>query len=184
MGESRMHILVATDGFLDPVAATAFVERLREPGDSVTVLTVIHHPGEFLRSFAESPGGSDLDKVLGAAGPSSAGFSSGSITAERLEQVSHSKRGHAQPLDAYFADTAKRHQKSLLEEFAKSSIEARAVWSPTENKTARTILDAATREDADVLVIGSHGGGRFEGLLGSTVTKVVRLAELPVLLVR
>ncbi|MGZ8784831.1 MAG: universal stress protein [Acidimicrobiia bacterium] len=38
--------------------------------------------------------------------------------------------------------------------------------------------------DADVLVIGTHGRGRFEGLLGSTGTKLARLAPCTVILVR
>ena len=50
--------------------------------------------------------------------------------------------------------------------------------------TPRPILDVAADEDAGILVIGSHGGGKFEGLLGSTVTKLIRQASIPVMLVR
>ncbi len=38
--------------------------------------------------------------------------------------------------------------------------------------------------DADVIVIGSHGHGAFQGLLGSTGAKLVRRALVPVLVVR
>ena len=34
------------------------------------------------------------------------------------------------------------------------------------------------------IVIGSHGHGRFEGMLGSTGTKLVRLASASVLVLR
>ena len=37
---------------------------------------------------------------------------------------------------------------------------------------------------ADVVVIGSHGSGVFQGLLGSTGTKIVRRSPRPVLLIR
>ncbi len=37
---------------------------------------------------------------------------------------------------------------------------------------------------ADVIVIGSHGHGAFQGLLGSTGAKLVRRAAVPVLVIR
>ncbi len=49
---------------------------------------------------------------------------------------------------------------------------------------AGTILELVAEIDADVLVIGTHGRGRFEGLLGSTGTKLARLAPCAVMLVR
>ena len=53
-----------------------------------------------------------------------------------------------------------------------------------EGQAARGILDTAADLDVDVIVVGSHGLGFFEGLLGSTGTKVTRMAKIPVLLLR
>jgi hypothetical protein len=39
-------------------------------------------------------------------------------------------------------------------------------------------------EKATGLIFGSHGRGRFEGPLGSTVTKLMRRAPMPVLVIQ
>jgi nucleotide-binding universal stress UspA family protein len=49
----------------------------------------------------------------------------------------------------------------------------------------RQILDVATAEGADLIVIGTHGRGGLErALLGSVADHVIRLAPCPVLSVR
>jgi nucleotide-binding universal stress UspA family protein len=49
----------------------------------------------------------------------------------------------------------------------------------------REIVDAATNERADLVVIGTHGrGGLDRALLGSVADRVIRLAPCPVLSVR
>jgi nucleotide-binding universal stress UspA family protein len=53
-----------------------------------------------------------------------------------------------------------------------------------EGPAARGILDTAKDLDVDVIIVGSHGVGLFEGLLGSTGTKVTRLAKRLVLVLR
>jgi nucleotide-binding universal stress UspA family protein len=53
-----------------------------------------------------------------------------------------------------------------------------------EGQADRGILATAQELDADLIVIGAHGSGFFEGLLGSTGSKVTRLAKRPVLLLR
>lgn len=176
-----MHILVATDGHLDSEKATAMVARLYEPDDTVTVLTALDHPREFLRDFAEVTGVEEVARIAHEAGPGMMG--GGSIAAERLAPTPIAS-GHAAALNEYFTTTAQRRVKDLLERLRSRGIEAEAMWSPTENQTAKTILGFAERKGADLLIVGSHGHGRFEGALGSTVTKLVRRAEIPVLIVR
>ncbi len=46
------------------------------------------------------------------------------------------------------------------------------------------ICRAAVEHDADLIVIGSHGYGTFDRLLGTTAAKVVNHADRPVLVVR
>lgn len=175
-----MHMLLATDGHLNGKATTELVLRLLKPGDTVTVLTVIDHPGDVLRSFAGAAGLKELEDTSAAA----LGFGSGSATVERLEQEAYVKSTRFGPLDQYFESTAAARQESLLVDLRAAGVEATAIWRSTERRTAKTILETATQIGANILVIGSHGGGRFEGMLGSTVTKLVRLAKIPVLLVR
>lgn len=176
-----MHILVATDGHLDPEKATDFVARLHEPDDTVTVLTALDHPREFLRDFAELTGVEEVAKIAHEARAGMMG--GGSMAAERMAPRVASGT-HVQQLNVYFTTTAQRRVKDLLARLESRGITATAMWSPTENQTAKTIMTVAAREGADVLVVGSHGAGRFEGALGSTVTKLVRRAPMPVLVIR
>ena len=46
------------------------------------------------------------------------------------------------------------------------------------------ICRAAVEHDADLIVIGSHGYGTMDRLLGTTAAKVVNHADRPVLVVR
>jgi universal stress protein F len=46
------------------------------------------------------------------------------------------------------------------------------------------VCEAAHREKADLIVIGSHGYGGLDRLLGTTATKVVNHSELSVLVVK
>jgi nucleotide-binding universal stress UspA family protein len=48
----------------------------------------------------------------------------------------------------------------------------------------RQILDAAKSEGVDLIVIGSHGYGGLDRLLGTTAAKVVNHAECSVLVIR
>lgn len=176
-----MHILVATDGQLNPEKAAELVARLFEPDDTVTVLTALDHPREFLRDFAEVTGVEELARIAHEAGPGMMG--GGSLAAERLAPSAKSKEGRG-PLNDYFTTTAQRRLRDLVERLDSRGITAQGMWSPTENQTAKTILSVVAREGADLLVVGSHGQGRFEGALGSTATKLMRRAKIPVLVVR
>lgn len=49
---------------------------------------------------------------------------------------------------------------------------------------ASDIIALAAEVGVDVIVVGSHGGGKFQGLLGSTGAKIVRRAACPVLVIR
>ncbi len=185
-----MHILVATDGHLDSEKATSMVARLHEPDDTVTVLTALDHPRQFLGDYATFTGVDEVAKIAHEAGPGMTGIASGAKAAEMLAGVGATKSGGGggrstvSHLNEYFTTTAQRRLQDLVGRLESAGIEATASWSATENQTAKTILEVANREGADVIVIGSHGQGRFEGVLGSTVTKVLRRAEVPVVVVR
>jgi len=59
---------------------------------------------------------------------------------------------------------------------ARSRVELGAPW--------RQILEAARAESADLIVIGSHGYGGLDRLLGTTCAKVVNHADRAVLVIR
>jgi nucleotide-binding universal stress UspA family protein len=48
----------------------------------------------------------------------------------------------------------------------------------------RAICDAAKEESADLIIVGSHGYGTLERLLGTTASKVVDHADRTVLVIR
>jgi nucleotide-binding universal stress UspA family protein len=77
-------------------------------------------------------------------------------------------------------------QKSLeawMEQAQRKGLKARVVLRA--GAPYREILDLATDERADLIVIGTHGrGGIDRALLGSVADRVVRLAPCPVLTVR
>ena len=59
-----------------------------------------------------------------------------------------------------------------------------AVGAVESGRPHRHIVEYATRHGIDVIVIGTHGHGRFDRfLLGSVADKVVRSSSVPVLVV-
>lgn len=52
------------------------------------------------------------------------------------------------------------------------------------DSAARSVLEAVSKHRPDLLCVGTHGLGRFEGLLGSLSTKLARLAPCPILFLR
>ena len=60
-----------------------------------------------------------------------------------------------------------------------------ATWETrlVSGSPAEAIVRVAAEEDADAIVVGSHGYGRLEALLGSVSHDVLRLADRPVTVV-
>ncbi len=75
---------------------------------------------------------------------------------------------------------------AALEVLTTAGVKARGeVRNTTYGYAAREIAGDAKDHDADVIVMGSHGRGDLAGLvLGSTVHKVIHLADRPVLVIR
>ena len=81
----------------------------------------------------------------------------------------------------------------VLEDEARAALEALARQVPVELVAGTSvalgtpwdaICTAARREDADLIVIGSHGYGGVDRVLGTTAAKVVNHADRSVLVVR
>jgi nucleotide-binding universal stress UspA family protein len=180
-----MHILIATDGRLEPKKATEMAARLHRPGDAVTVLTALEHPRRFLRSYAEVAGVTEVATIAHEAGPGVIGIASGAKAAERLAPlVRHGEpTQHPAELGRYFTTTARRRVDHLIDLLEGEGIDAAAAWTTTDGQTADSILEAAERAEADVLIVGTHGAGRVEGVLGSTASKLLRRASIPVVVI-
>jgi len=168
----EMHVLVATDGSLDPTRTASAAARLAGDDGTITVLSVVEVPRSLLdelrRDAAEDDGAARDPEY-------------------RLEQATDAPRTHWIGDDA-FVDRYVRNQVrlrtvDLIAALDAAGAEHEVVGVEGEN-AARSVLEWIHDNAADFLLIGTHGLGRFEGVLGSTSTKLARLAPCSVLLVR
>jgi len=85
------------------------------------------------------------------------------------------------PLPAYLHRIATERLHALVDEVRDVPCE---VLVEQSSSAWRSILDAASHFDADVIVIGSHGYDMLERVLGTTAAKVVDLSTRDVFVVR
>ncbi len=169
-----MNVLVATDGELDAERAAEFARRLAGDDGSVTVFTAIEVPRTLL---------SDLRRLYGD------GEELLILDHETVEVRSTERRersgwpGDDAMLDRYITDVSGTRTASLVEALGARGVEATVVSVESESP-ARAVVEHAKQNACDVVVVGSHGRGRFEGVLGSIGSKISRLAPCPVLVVR
>jgi nucleotide-binding universal stress UspA family protein len=171
-----VHVLVATDGGLDPETAADFATRLAGDDGNVTVLTVVEIPRRLL---------SDLRQVWGEQPDV------GTI-ADTQQYVDTPAVAHDAPpgwpgddaiIGRYLVDKRIQCADPVVDAVAARGVRAEGVVLEGE-KPAAEIARAAQDVEADVLVVGSHGQGLFQGLLGSESTKLVRRSPIPVLVIR
>lgn len=176
-----MKILVATDGTLDPVRAANTVERMHRPDDTVLVFTALNIPIDFLQGLSLS----GVQAAASIAKEAGHPMLSGARAAEKLVPIAAAKErpSQASVMDALATIAAKR-TTPIVEALSERGIKADALWRPTDNQTARTIVQTIESRDCDFLIIGSHGHGRFDGLLGSTGTKLVRISPVDMTILR
>ena len=99
-------------------------------------------------------------------------YSEGPFTMKQTRGVFDAARAWAVKTLGEWTDTA-----------AAAGISAR--WVLRTGVPYKEIVGAATRERADLIVIGTHGrGGLDRALLGSVADRVIRLAPCPVVTVR
>ena len=175
-----MHILVATDGTLNAERAAEAVERWHRDGDRVSVFTAINVPTDFLEHIGD-PGIKKAVKVALEAGQG--------IGDRAAQQLAKPQDGHAtppvdSPVIRGLTTEARNRTKPVIEALKARGIDAKPAWTTTDNRTSKSIITAIRRHDAGLVVIGSHGRGRFDGLLGSTGTKLVRRSPASVLIIR
>jgi nucleotide-binding universal stress UspA family protein len=170
-----MHVLVATDGELETATAAEFAATLAGPDGRVTVLTVVEIPRTFLNDVRAHYGTGD--------GPSVVADYTYVETPKAQQEGPTGWPGDAALIDRYLRDKLQRQTDPLVHALDERGVptDARVVES---EDVAGTIIDQLVALDAEVVVVGSHGQGLFQGLLGSTGTKIVRRSPRPVLLLR
>jgi nucleotide-binding universal stress UspA family protein len=170
-----MNVVIATDGKVDPGRAATMGAALAGVGGSVGVLTVVEVPRGIIAAMREAADEGD-----------------GAVARQVNVGHSHLTAGDAEPthwigddaaIERYVAARTTEATADLMDALAARGVAADLVVLESENAAA-TIIEALEEMGADVLIIGTHGLGRFEGLLGSISTKLARRAGCSVLLVR
>ncbi len=86
-------------------------------------------------------------------------------------------------LQAYYDETAEKVFKPIRSFLSKRKVNADYVAKV--GPAAELIVQAATKGDHDLIILGSHGHGSFTSLvMGSVATKVLSQCTTPVLLIR
>jgi nucleotide-binding universal stress UspA family protein len=170
-----MHVLVATDGELDTAAAADFAATLAGGDGRVTALTVVEVPRAFLNDVRAHWGVEE--------GPNVVADYTYVETPKVHQEGPTGWPGDDALIERYLSDKLLRNTAPLVRALEARGIETDARVVESEN-VAPTIIEQPVALDAEVVVIGSHGQGLFQGLLGSTGTKIVRRSPRPVLLLR
>ena len=167
-----MHVVVATDGSLDPAHTATTATRLAGADGRITVLSVVEVPRALLADMRRasthlSNPAQDPEYLSAPAGDAEPTSWVGDDAF-----VEHYVRGQVQSRTA-----------DLVAALAGVDAPYELVGIEGEN-AARSVLEHLEANAADFLMIGTHGLGRFEGMLGSTSTKLARRSPCSVILVR
>jgi len=170
-----MHVLIATDGALDGAAVARFATRLAGEDGRVTVFTAVETNRNLLR---------ELRSLYGERGDVTTDQDAEYVGVHHAASpVSSAWPGDDEMIGRYLRQQADRRTAGLVASLSELGIAAEVSVVESEDP-AKAIIAAIDELQADVVCVGSHGRGLFEGLLGSTGTKVARRSPKPVLVMR
>ncbi len=169
-----MHVLVATDGTLDIATTAKFARNLAGDNGFATVLTVVEVPRSFLRDMRLQWGATDSSGVF----PGDEYVDTPAVP----HDAPRGWPGDDALIERYLADKLDTYTGPMAQALIDLGVPTRPRVIESEN-VAGTLLEQIETLDVDVVIIGSHGQGLFQGLIGSTGTKVVRRSTKPVLLI-
>ncbi len=170
-----MHVLVATDGSLDSQKAADFAASLAGSDGSTTVATIVRVPRMLL---------SDLRKDYGEMSGVAVGSDAEYVGSPSVDTgTPRGWPGDDAVIDQYLGDKRIERCRPIVTAIRDAGGTAESVVREGDD-TASDLIALAKEIGAEIIVIGSHGGHAFQGLLGSTTSKIVRRAECPVLVVR
>ncbi len=167
-----MHVVVATDGSLDPTRTATTATRLAGSKGRITVLSVVEVPRALLDDMRRS----STQAAKPAEDPEYRSGPAGD------EPATHWV-GDDAFVDHYVRSQVQSRTSDLVAALAAIDAPYELVGIEGEN-AARSVLEQLEANSADFLMIGTHGLGRFDGMLGSTSTKLARRAPCSVILVR
>jgi nucleotide-binding universal stress UspA family protein len=170
-----MHVLVATDGSLDQQKAADFARALAGPDGSTTVATIVRVPRmmltELRKDYGEMSGVHvNIDSVNAGTPAVGTGTPRG-------------WPGDDAMIDQYLGDKRIERCRPIVTAIRDAGATAESVVREGDD-TATDLIALAQEIGAETIVIGSHGRHGFQGLLGSTGSKIVRRAACPVLVIR
>jgi nucleotide-binding universal stress UspA family protein len=169
-----VHVLVATDGQLDPASVATYAAPLAGPDGRVTVMTAIAVPRRLL---------SELRSLWGEQPSRTVDGDAEYVAVARTGAEPFGWPGDDVMIERYLNDKRLEYTQPVVDALQAAGVAAEGKVVECED-VARSIIDVAASLGTDVVVIGSHGQGRFEGLLGSTGTTVTRRARVAVLVLR
>lgn len=169
-----MDVLVATDGRLSPDFVADYAAPLAGAGGNVTVLTVVEVPRRFLTEMRE---------VFGEQAPTDVVGDQEYVEAPPSGSSPFGWPGDVAMIERYLTGKEEERCSAIIEALQAAGVNAASKVIESEN-AASAILEEAKTSGSDVIVLGSHGQGRFDGLMGSIGTKVARHAACPVLVLR
>ena len=170
-----MHVLVATDGSIDPQKAADYAASLAGPDGSTTVATIVRVPRTMLADLRK-----DYGEMSGVAVDSDGEY----VGAPKVDTgTPRSWPGDDAVIDQYLGDKRIERCRPIVAIIRDAGGTAESIVREGDD-VAADIIALAKEVGAATIVIGSHGHHSFQGLLGSTVSKIVRRAECPVLVVR
>lgn len=166
-----MKTIIATDGDIDVTKVARAAAAFRD--GEVKILTVIEVPRTLL---------SDLRSVYGERSEPHISTDAEYVTVPSVEAgVGRGWPGDDEMIGRYVEDQKTRRTTKLVDALTEIGVNPE-VSAPEGENAVDVILEAC--QDADLLVVGTHGSGRFEGLLGGTSTKLARRAPCSVLILR
>lgn len=168
-----MKTVIATDGSLTGDDVLAYVTPLAG-SDEVIVLTVVEIPRALL---------SDISRVYGGVDAAPVDRDAEYVANTKESTSSVGWPGDDTIIDRYLADQGEQRAGPLVEALRGAGLSV-AVDVREGESAASTVLEALKEHDPGVVVAAATGRGLFQGLLGSTSTKLMRLAPCPVLLIR
>ena len=170
-----MHVLVATDGSVDAEKAAAFAKALAGPDGTTTVGTIVRVPRRMVHDLREKYGDQDPVHV-----DSDGEYVGSPRSGANLEK---GFPGEDALISQYLGDKRIERCRPIVEAIrgAGGTAESKVVEG---DEVEQEIIAMAVDLAVDVIVVGSHGHGAFQGLLGSTGAKLVRRSPVPVLVLR
>ncbi|MDH3730362.1 MAG: universal stress protein [Acidimicrobiia bacterium] len=168
-----MRTVIATDGSLTADDVLAHVTALAGT-DEVIVLTIVEIPRALL---------GDIRRVYGASDAAPVDSDAEYVANTKEDNAPSGWPGDDTIIDRYLADQGEQRAGPLAADLRNAGLTVSVDVRESED-AASAVLTALAEYSPGVVVAAATGRGLFQGLLGSTSTKLMRLSPCPVLLIR